>query len=210
MKRTTLFFAAFAMTLAVAFTSCSKDDDNNNTPTPINGFTFSKVGNTATYELKTTVMGQTFNGTAIMTVIGKYSNNVAKVKMDLNLGIPGAPAQVDTSYWFVSSTEFADVDDSTGVNKFLYTTYNPALNTRYTMGEGTDSTYRDIVVLSENVATTAGAFECIKVRETNNTNEDENFFFINKSAGMVKILTTADGGQAGVINMEFVLKTKSY
>ncbi len=210
MKRTALFFATFAMTLVVAFTSCSKDDDNNNTPTPINGFTFSKVGNTATYELKTTVMGQTFNGTAIMTVIGKYSNNVAKVKMDLNLGIPGAPAQVDTGYWFVSSTEFADVDDSTGVNKFLYTTYNPVLNTHYTTGEGTDSTYRDIVALSENVATTAGAFECIKVRQTNNTNEDENFFFINKSAGMVKMLTTADGGQAGVINMEFVLKTKSY
>lgn len=214
LKISGLLLLAFIITLS----ACKKNDDDDTTPTPDPPyFTFAKVGNIATYETSAVIpIVGTKTGTMTQTVLEKIGTNIYKVQtvMDLGLGTLGVPPSTDTSYWFISDTEMASVDDNLGTNKFMYYAKNDAVNKTYTFTDGTVTDTRVILATNESITTTLGTFPCFKIKETSSdTPSDETIYYFNNASGMVKTslkVSTVVSGMPITIMIDMNLKSKNF
>ena len=212
-KLSGLIAIAFVLTLS----ACKKDDNTDDTtPTPTAYFTFAKVGNIANYTTSAVipVLG-TKTGTMKQTVLSKAGDNVYMVltEMDLGLSALGVPSTVDTSYWFISNTELADVDDAAGTNKFMYFAKGDAVGKAYNLTDLTGTTTRTIVSTSESVSTTAGTFSTYRIKETNDADANESEYFFHNTAGMVKTNIKVNMVYSGfpiTVNIEMKLDSKNF
>jgi hypothetical protein len=204
---------AFIITLS----ACKKKDDVTTDPTPVVPyFTFAKVGNVANYETSAVIpiLG-TKTGTMSQTIIEKIGDNIYKVKtvMDLGLSTLGVPATTDTSFWFISGTELADVEDATGANKFMYYTKGDAANKTYTLTDLTGTSTRTILSVNESITNSLGTFATYKIKETNDADANETTFYFNNNAGMVKTtmkVNTVYSGLPITVNIEMSLKSINF
>lgn len=201
--------------VAFAFSGCKKDDPDT---VVVDGayFAFAKVGNINTYETSAVIpIVGTKTGTMSQSIVEKIGTNIYKVitVMDLGLSALGIPATTDTSYWYISNTELADVDDASGNNKFLYFTKGDAVNKTYTLSDLTGTTTRTILSTSESVSTSIGAFNTFKIKETTTASTNETSYYFNNAVGMVKTSVKVNIEYSGMpitVNIDIVLKSKNF
>lgn len=205
-----VLFATFTLS------SCKKEDKTDPVVVDAAYFTFAKVGNTNTYETSAVIpLIGTKTGTMSQSIVEKIGTNIYKVitVMDLGLSTLGVPATTDTSYWYISNTELADVDDATGSNKFLYFTKGDAVNKTYTLTDLTGTTTRTILSTSESVSTSIGAFSTFKIKETSTEGTNETNYYFNNAIGMVKTSVKVSIEYSGMpitVNIDIVLKSKNF
>lgn len=190
MKSITKFAGLLILFLALGIVACKKDKDETPDPKPKEPvispyFIFAKIGNESHFETTVNVLVQTFKGTMVQKVISK-TGDIYGVEIIIDLKIPSLPPTTDTSYWLVSPTQFANVDDELGSNPFPYFENGDTLNMTYTHTVA-DTTYtRTVKALAENVTVAPGIYSCIKVFENNDKTPAEQTYWVSKDAGLIK------------------------
>jgi len=172
-----------AIASILIFSSCKKEDSNTPPSTSGTEFTFAKAGNSVMYSAEFSFAGNVTKDTLERKYDAMIGNNIWRI-----LDTKSDPQ--DTSYEYVSSAEYAEVDDATGANKATFVKSNAKVNDVYITLNGADTTYRTIVSLSENISVIAGTFECIKLTEyTSDAPTDISTIWISKKYGFVKYFT---------------------
>ena len=211
------YFIKLSSLIAVLFililAACEKEETPvNNNPTPVTPyFTFAKVGNIAEFETKTPVLTTTYTGSMTQKILEKLATNIYKIETSINLGIPSTSPIIDTSLWYISSTEFANVEDINGTNKFLYFAKGDSINKIYTNIDSVGTTTTRIIQsVNEPLVTPVGNFSTYKLKETNDKNANESTYYINNSVGLVKLTRKVTIAVIGDLNVEIKLISKNY
>jgi hypothetical protein len=214
MKNLTKLSVLVFLALVIVLGGCKKDSSKDNTTPTTPYFTFAKVGNVANFTTSASTPLGVKTGTMTQTVLEKIGDNIYKVKTEMDFGLGTLmPPTTDTSFWYIGTSELADVDDSNGTNKFMYYAAGDAINKTYTFSDGTSTTTRTILSTSESVTSALGSFSTYKIRETNDASTNETVFYFNNNVGMVKstiVYGISVGGFPVNINMDIVLNSKNF
>ncbi len=212
MKPYLRFAAYMLLTTAMLVSACKKKDDPKPSDSKPNApyFGFAKVGNIMSYETSTPLLMQVYEGTLQETIISKHGTDIYAVRSVLNLGIPLVPESVDTTYWKINDSQFASVDNTSGLNLFPFYSKNDDVNTSYSLVRNGTTYERRIEAKNQSLVLDPGTFNCITIRETNNNNDEESLYYFHHGAGMVKIDRTVVWPIIGEINIEITLVDKNF
>ena len=167
------------------FQRCKKDDKTNPPDNFTSSFTFLKVGNEFTYEIKDTA--NTYTDGLTIKITAQTSNNFTFLRSFSN----GAPFANDTMTLYVDASDDVWKVHKDGT-KELFIRANPVLNEITYYFDGTDTNFREVesITITDTVPQFPNpiVYPVTRIREYKTTplpDPDETRWHINKTYGFI-------------------------
>lgn len=211
MKKITTFLCS-ALIVGALFNACKKDDtsttnnNNNNNGGGTGNLSYIKVNNSWTYDIF--AVGASFTGKDT-TFTNALTNKVAKdlggnkflITTTQSIGI----ISLDTNYWMVDGNNLYSAVKLDLSDKELAYKADAKVGDTF----GPDSSFNEVVSLTESVVVPAGTFTCMKIKnynKTKNPTTDYDFSYISPQAGLIK----TEAYTKGKLDNSLKMRSKSF